>query len=69
MAYTKENFLTKKALKAAFTAGAPIEVFQPGPFGPLVKDGSCSLEGPHYPACHTWYAEAEVKDGILTKIR
>jgi len=61
MAYTVTNFRTKKALKDALKSGAEIEVYQPGPFGPDVKDGTCTLEGPHYPAPHSWYASAVVR--------
>jgi hypothetical protein len=70
MVYTVINFRTKKALKEAIAAGRPIEVYQPGPFGPGVKDGPVTLEGPHYPAPHTWYATATVKDGVIVgKVR
>jgi hypothetical protein len=65
MAYTNQNFKSKKALKDAIAAGECVRVFQPGPFGPDVKDGQVALEGPHYPAPHTWYATAEVKDGVI----
>ena len=65
MAYTVENFKTKKALREAVASGAKVEVYQPGPFGPAVKDGKVALEGPHYPAAHSWYASATVKDGII----
>lgn len=65
MAYCVTNFPTKKSLKEAVASGAILRVFQPGPFGPDVKDGKVALEGPHYPAAHSWYATAEVKDGII----
>ena len=67
MAYTYPNFRTKKAFVAAFTTG-PVAVFQPGPFGPDVPDGTTCLEGPHYPLPHRWYARVEVKGGYVTKI-
>ena len=69
MVYTTEDFKTKKALIEAVKAGKRVEVYQPGPFGPAVKDGNCAIEGPHYPKPHTWYASAEVKDGIVVKVR
>ena len=47
MAYTEINFPSKKALKEALAKGASIGVYQPGPFGPEVKDGTAYLEGPH----------------------
>jgi len=63
--YTCTNYRTKKALKDALKAGEVVLVFQPGPFGPDVKDGPGYLEGPHYPAPHTWYASCTIKDGAI----
>lgn len=63
--YTVENFKTKKALKEAVASGKKVETFQPGGMFPAKKDGSVSLEGPHYPAAHSWYASAVVKDGFV----
>jgi len=65
MAYTDENFRTKKALKEAVASGKTVTVYQPGPFGPQVKDGPVALEGPHYPEAHKWYASAQVKGGAI----
>jgi hypothetical protein len=28
-------------------------------------DGKISLEGPHFPALHRWYASAQVTDGVI----
>lgn len=68
--YTETNFKTKKALKEAVAAGAKIGIFQPGPFGGNEpRDGPVTLEGPHYPAPHSWYAQAEIKDGIIVKVK
>ncbi len=46
-----------------------IPVYQPGPFGPDVKDGSAAFEGPHYPKPHRWYGSGEVKDGMLLTLK
>lgn len=67
MAYTNKDYKSKKALIEDHKNGVDISVYQPGPFGPDVKDGNISLEGPHYPKAHTWYASAEVKDGKIVK--
>ena len=68
--YTDENFRTKKALKEAVASGRTIGYYQPGPFGGNVpQDGEITLEGPHYPAPHTWYARATVKGGSIIKVR
>jgi hypothetical protein len=69
MAYTVVNFRTKRALKEAVANGEEVEVFQPGPFGPNVRDGVTLIEGPHYPEPHRWYAQAEVKDGKIVKVK
>lgn len=67
MAYVDPNFKTKKALKDAIKAGAEVVVFSPGPFG-VKRDGRVGVEGPHYPAPHTWYAEVLVEAGKVVKV-
>ena len=70
MAYTDRNFKTKKALKEAVATGEDVTVYQPGPFGGnLPTDGTVYLEGPHYPAPHSWYAQATLKDGKVVKVK
>lgn len=70
--YTVVNFKTKKALKEAVKAGHNVRVYQPnsdltGVATP--RDGKVYLEGPHYPAPHTWYAEAVLKDGVIISVK
>ena len=66
--YTVTNYKTKKALKQAVADGNEVLVYQPGPFGNLApNDGAITLEGPHFPKSHTWYATATVKDGIIVE--
>lgn len=68
--YCRKNFKSKKALKDAIANGKPVRYFQPGPFGGNEpKDGTIYLEGPHYPQPHRWYAQCEVKDGVIVKIK
>jgi hypothetical protein len=70
MAYTVINFKTKKALKEAVKKGERVECYQPGPFGlGVIKEGTVTLEGPHYPKPHTWYASGVVKDGKLIAVK
>jgi hypothetical protein len=82
MSYTVTNFKTKKALKEAVNEWnykikndldlgiLPVRCYNPG-FGSDLSNytGSVSLEGPHYPKAHTWYAIAEMKDGIVIKVK
>jgi hypothetical protein len=67
MAYADRNFKTKKALKDAVASGDSIGIFNVF-FGSAPNNGVVSLEGPHYPAPHTWYATATVVDSIITKV-
>ena len=67
MAYTNTNFKTKKALKAAIAAGSEVYVYSPGP-SPVPSEGRISLEGPHYPQPHRWYATAILEDGKIVKV-
>ena len=70
MAYTTVNFKTKKAIKEAIAAGQKITCFQPGPFESEVpSNGTISLEGPHHPQPHKWYATGVMKDGYLVSIK
>lgn len=84
MAYTLTNFKTKKDLKTqvnlwnAFNKDNKyndkivneVRCYQPG-FGPDLSNftGKIYLEGPHYPKPHTWYAEAELVNGIVVKVK
>ena len=63
--YTVENFPTKAALKQAVAAGKEVSTFQPGGMFPATTEGRIYLEGPHYPASHSWDASALVVDGII----
>jgi hypothetical protein len=68
--YCVTNFKTKKALKEAVANGEKHRIFQPGPFGGNEPtDGTVCLEGPHFPAAHTWYATATIKDGFIIKVK
>lgn len=68
--YTTFNYKSKKALIADLKAGKEITYFQPGPFrGNEPRDGKIVVEGPHYPSPHRFYAECEVKDGKIVKVK
>ena len=70
MAYTCINFPSKKALKDALANGREVRCYQPG-LGPDLSKctGWVSLEGPHYPQPHKWYANAELVDGIVKRVK
>ncbi len=67
--YTTVNYKTKKALKEAVASGIKVATYQPGGIFPAERDGQVCLEGPHYPAPHTWYATATIRDGIVIKVK
>jgi hypothetical protein len=68
--YSSVNYKTKKALREAVAAGEAVTVFQPGPFGGNEPtNGTVPLEGPHYPAAHTWYARATLRDGVIVSVK
>ncbi len=62
--YVLPNFKTKKALKEALLAGQKVRAFSPGPF-PCPENGTITVEGPHYPEPHKWYATCVVKEGLV----
>ena len=66
--YTLIDFPTKKALREALKAGTEVTLFAPG-LGKPVMDGIETIEGPHYPKPHTWYATVEVKDGKVIRVK
>lgn len=67
--YVSPNYPTKKSLKQAVKEGKAISIFQPGPFGGSEpQNGKVSVEGPHSPKPHTWYAWVELKDGLIVKV-
>jgi hypothetical protein len=69
--YTDKNFQTKKALKDAVASGQQISLYQPNEmFGRgAPQEGEFSVEGPHYPQPHKWYARVVVKGGIVVKVK
>ena len=68
--YVHPNFKSKKALKEAIAKGQEVAIFQPGPFGGNEPSNcECSVEGPHYPEPHRWYARVKVKDGRVVSVK
>lgn len=69
--YSTVNFPTKKALKQAVVDGRKIGVYQPNDMfnTPIPQNGTVTLEGPHYPKPHTWYAQVVLQDGYITKVK
>lgn len=66
--YTDRNFKTKKALKDAIARGEAVRLYAPG-LGKPADNGTEYVEGPHYPAPHTWYAQVTMKDGLVVSVK
>ena len=72
--YTTINFPTKKALKHAVEEKRDVGVWQPNdmfgnPKAAPDYSGSATVEGPHYPQPHRWYAQVEVVQGKIVRVR
>ncbi len=65
--YVSPNFPTKKRLKEAVAAGEPVAVFEPGIDGGIYT-GDVSVEGPHYPKPHSWYARVRMVNRKVVKV-
>ena len=65
--YVSPNFPSKKALKEAIQEGKAVTAFSPGPF-PCPTEGEVSVEGPHYPKPHRWYARVLVEAGRVIQV-
>jgi hypothetical protein len=65
--YVEPNFKTLKALRDAVASGKPVRVFSVLFTGPQ-QDGQVSVEGPHSPEPHKWYARVEVKAGQVVRV-
>lgn len=65
--YADTNFKSRKALAEAVAKGEEVTVHAPG-LGTPKTDGVEFLEGPWYPAAHTWYAKVQMKDGRVVKV-
>jgi hypothetical protein len=73
--YTDRNFKSKKALKDAVAAGEVVNVFQPNDMvgrTQAVRDTpstTVSVEGPHSPEPHRWYASVVVEYGRIVRVK
>ena len=64
--YTDTNYKTKKALKEDLSQGKEITVYQPNAYSyPAQRDGTVTIEGPHYPQPHKWYASCQIRNGVI----
>ena len=69
MAYAEGNPPTKKAFKQLVSSGKKVYLFSHSGIFPTTHDGEEFVEGPHYPQPHKWYAQVQVKDGIVISVK
>jgi hypothetical protein len=65
--YVTGNPKTKKALRQAVEAGTA-RLQANSQWDVPTKTGKATVEGPHYPAPHTWAAVVECVDGKIVKV-
>ena len=58
----------RKILKMQSLAGHTVTLYSAGTGTPKTN-GTEYVEGPHYPKPHTWYAQVEVRDGEVVKVK
>jgi hypothetical protein len=68
MAYVDPDYPTKKALKEAISSGRRPFTYNPAGMFPTTQNGVDTIEGPHYPRPHRWYARVKVEDGVVVKV-
>ena len=67
--YTVTNYKTKKQLVEDFKSGKQIKVYQPNDMFGHSGNGAVTIEGPHYPKPHRWYASATIEDFVIKSVR
>jgi hypothetical protein len=59
---------TPESQKNVLNLIEPVTLYAPG-LGKPNDNGRETVEGPHYPEPHRWYAQVEVIDGIVVKVK
>jgi hypothetical protein len=69
--YAVGNPRTKKMLREWVANGRTVEAYLPNSEFTGFKvqtEGTALIEGPHYPEPHRWYAQVELRDGLIVKV-
>lgn len=67
--YVQPNYKSKKEFLAAVKAGVQHRPYNPsGMFDPP-QNGTTTIEGPHYPKPHRWYASVRVENGVIVSAK
>ena len=67
--YVDPDYKTKKEFKAAVETGKAHYPYNPSGMFPTPENGKGVVEGPHYPKPHHWYAQVEINNGVVTKVK
>jgi hypothetical protein len=68
MAYVNPDYKTKKEFKLAIESGKRPETYNYAGMFQTVQNGQDTIEGPHYPKPHKWYARVQVENGLVVKV-
>jgi hypothetical protein len=49
-------------------SGERVIVYSPGPYA-AKGNGVEYIEGPHYPEPHKWYAQVEIENGVVKRVK
>lgn len=68
--YVNPDYKTKKALKLAVAVGDIVTVYQPNNLFNVEPptDEVATVEGPHSPKPHIWYAQVTIENGKIIKV-
>ena len=66
--YVDPDYPTKKAFRLAVAQGARPEPYNPSSIFPAPHDGETTIEGPHFPRPHRWYARVRVEGGVIVQV-
>jgi hypothetical protein len=68
MSYVNPNYKTKKEFKAAIEQGDRPATYNYSGMFQTTQNGQDTIEGPHYPKPHKWYARVQVVNGQVVKV-
>jgi len=69
MAYVDPNYKSKREFIDAVKAGVKHYPYNPSGMFPVEQNGCITIEGPHYPKPHKWYAQCYVEHGVVVKVK
>jgi hypothetical protein len=66
--YVDPDYKTKKEFKLAVEQGKVHYAYVPGGLYQAAENGDVTIEGPHYPKPHKWYARVRLEKGRVVKL-